>query len=119
MLSLRPFAPVALFLLLLVGSTQATATGPDPLLPKVALQRLTRAANLQPAQLPAVRKATNRYAKALARLNRKKFTSTAEVSGAYTAVEYTYSRALQQVLSPAQMAVYEQLDLTSPLVELP
>ena len=119
MLSLRLLAPAVLSLLLLAGTAQAAQAGPDPLVPAVAVQRLTSAANLQPAQVPAVRKATNRYAKALARLNRKKFTSAAEASGDYTAVEYTYSRALQQVLSPAQMAVYEQLNLTSPLVELP
>jgi hypothetical protein len=119
MLSLCLFAPATLSLLLIVGTAKATAAGPDPLQPAVALERLTGAANLLPAQLPAVRQATNRYAKALAALNRKQFASAEDASASLTVVEYLYFRSLQQVLSPAQMAIFRQLDLTTRLVERP
>ena len=119
MLSLHLFAPAALSLLLMADTSQAAVTIPDPLVPAVALERLTSAANLQPSQLPAVRRATNRYAKALATLNRKQFASAADASASFTVVEYLYFRSLQQVLSSSQLAIFQQLDLTSRLVEQP
>lgn len=114
MFSLRVLAPAALFLSLaaLPASPSLAKSAPTPgAAPVEALvKRLTNAISLKPAQVPAVRTATGRYAKSLDSLKRMRFATVAASSAASTVVEYRYYRALQEVLTPAQMAAYQRLD---------
>lgn len=119
MLSLRFLATATLCLSLALVTAQPARANAEPVSTEIAMQRLTKVANLSPAQLPAVRKATKHYLKELTILHRQQFASAAEKSAAYTVAEYSYSQALQLVLSPAQMAAYRQLDFTARLVEIP
>lgn len=114
MFSLHVLAPAAFFLSLaalpaspsFAGSIPAAGEAPAEALVK----RLTFAASLRPTQLPTVRTATERYTSSLDSLKRIRFATVAACSAASTVVEYRYYRALQAILTPTQMAAYEQLD---------
>ncbi|WP_310397719.1 hypothetical protein [Hymenobacter sp.] len=109
MFLLRTVAVVFLFLAGAALPTRA-AVGADPEAVEKIVTQLTGAAALSPAQLPAVRTATAAYVEALRPLARTRFASAAAASAAYTIVEFRYYRALQQVLSPAQLTAYQHLD---------
>ncbi len=115
--TLRSFAVVGSYLLLTLlparfAAAAGRAAGTTPT--EAVVQRLGRAAHLAPAQLPAVRVATERYVRALARLDRQRFASAAAASAAYTVVEFGYCQALQRVLSAKQLAAYQHLDDDAP-----
>lgn len=114
MFLLRVVAPTAFFLSLAALPASHLFAGSVPAPGEVPVEtlvkRLTFAVRLRPTQLPAVRIATGHYAKRVDSLKHMRFASVAASSAAFTVVEYRYYRALQEVLTPAQMVAYEQLD---------